>query len=131
MTQFSVLFATALVFSIAAMSADSGGVRDQVDLQLTDEVETLLDPPALREFAGLDVPVTAAAPAFGIGAPFIEIPPVIADGYRPLVDLDVLYGVAVAPVVPTPAYAAPPVDLVDDTPAVVASIWASPPLDAK
>jgi hypothetical protein len=54
----------------------------------------------------------------------------IEDGYTPLTDLDVLYGVAGPPVV-LPAHAAPLVDLVDDTPATFFSAWVNPPLDAK
>ena len=55
-------------------------------------------------------------------------------GYRPLTDLDALYGVAgppVAQVLPAPALDAPPDDLVDDTPALFVSAWAIPPPDAK
>ena len=49
------------------------------------------------------------------------VPLMIKDATGHSFDLDVLYGVGVAPVVvPTPAYAAPPVGLIDDTPALVA-----------
>lgn len=154
MSRFSVLMsATALVVAIAAMSAGGSGVKDVVDPNLTDEVEALVERSVLREYAGLGdrtpippapVPVAVAdatGAATGIpgsgtayfGAPFVEIPLVIDDGHTPLTDLDALYGVygAGLPAAAAPAHAAPPVDLVDDTPAMIAAAWLSPPLDAK
>ena len=50
----------------------------------------------------------------------------------PLADLEALYSAYGPPlVVPAPAHVAPPADLVDDTPAMIASVWSNPPLDAK
>ena len=144
MTRFSVLFGTAvLLLAIAAMSAGGSGIRDVIDPELTDEVEGLVGRSALREFAGLErtpIPAATSVPVDGgpvggsahVGAPFVEIPLVVEDGHAPLTDLDALYGVyGYGPVVPAPAHAAPPVDLVDDTPAMIASAWSNPPLDAK
>ena len=137
----TVLLGIALLAVIAAMSATGGGVRDQVDPELTTEVEALLAQSPLRDFAGL-APIAAEPPAEWrspyIGTPFVEIPlvvesgQVVSSGFLPLTDLDTLYGVDDPPVVPVqsaPALDAPPADLVDDTPAMIA--WASPPLDAK
>ena len=78
-------------------------------------------------------PATPIPPASGIGPAFVEIPLIIDDGHVPLSDLDALYGVDGAPVVvlPVPAHVAPPADLVDDTPAMIASVWDHPPLDIK
>ncbi|MDE0229263.1 MAG: hypothetical protein OXJ62_10490 [Spirochaetaceae bacterium] len=152
MTRFSVLLsATALVVAITAMSAGGSGIRDAVDPDLTDEVEALVEGSVLREYAGLGdrtpippapVPVAVAdalSVATGIpgsgtayfGAPFVEIPLVIDDGHTPLTDLDALYGVYDAGLPAAAAPAAPAVDLVDDTPAMIATAWLSPPLDAK
>ena len=150
MTRFSVLpGATALVVAIAAMSAGGSGIRDAVDPDLTDEVEALVEGSVLREYAGLGdrtpippapvpvaVDVATGIPGSGtayFGAPFVEIPLVIDDGHVPLTDLDALYGVydAGLPAAAAPAHAAPAVDLVDDTPAMIATAWLSPPLDAK
>ena len=134
-----------LLCSIGAMSAYGSGAKDQIDPALTDEVEALLEQSVLRDFAGLEP--TPIPPASGIGPAFVEIPLIIEDGHAPLTDLDALYGVyahvpladlealysAYGPplVVPTPAHVAPPADLVDDTPAMIASVWSNPPLDAK
>ena len=146
MKGFSVLFGMTLLLSIAAMSAAGSGVRDQIDPELTREVEAMLElhpleRSPLREFAGLPPLASEPAPPLEaapfIGAAFIERPPGIAagavPGYAPLTDLDALYGVSGPPVVvaPAPAFAEPPADLIDDTPAMVASVWANPPLDAK
>ena len=134
MTQFSVLLGIGLLAFIAVMSVDGSGVKDQIDPELTTEVEALLVQSPLREFAGL-APIVAEPPAAAvpyIGVPFVEIPLVVEAGYLPLTDLDVLYGVNGPPVVrvqPAPALDAPPADLVDDTPAMIA--WSNPPLDAK
>ena len=142
MKSLSVLLGIALLVSIAALRAGGSGVRDQIDPALTSEVEALLEQSPLREFAGLPPRVAEPAPpqeaAPFLGAAFIERPLGIAaghlpGGYRPLTDLDALYGVSGPPVVlvqPAPALDAPPADLVDDTPALVASAWAIPP-DAK
>ena len=137
MTRFSVLFsAVALVVAIAAMSAGGSGIKDVVDPDLTDEVEALVEGSVLREYAGLGrTPIPAAAPVpVDVGAPVVEIPLVI-DGYAPLTDLDALYGVygyslPAAAVLPAPAHVEPPVDLVDDTPAMIVAAW-NPPLDIK
>ena len=134
-----------LLCSIGAMSAYGSGAKDQIDPALTDDVEALLERSVLRDFAGLEP--TPIPPASGIGPAFVEIPLIIEDGHAPLTDLDALYGVyahvpladlealysAYGPplVVPAPAHVAPPADLVDDTPAMIASAWSNPPLDAK
>ena len=120
-----------LLCSIGAMSAYGSGAKDQIDPALTDEVEALLGESFLRDFAGLEP--TPIPPASGIGPAFVEIPLIIDDGHVPLSDLDALYGVHGAPVVvlPVPAHVAPPADLVDDTPAMIASVWDNPPLDIK
>jgi hypothetical protein len=141
----TVLF-TVLV--VVAMIAVAGGIRDAVDPELTAVVETLLDDSVMREYADLertpippapapiDHAAAAAAPvATGIptaapyGGAFIERV-YIEDGYAPLTDLDVLYGVAGPPVL-LPVHRALPVDLLDDTPATFFAAWANPPLDAK
>ena len=139
MAKFSVLLGTVLLAFIAVMGVDGSGVRDQVDPELTTEVEALLAQSPLREFAGL-APIAAEPPAEAfplIGAPFVEIPlvvesgQVVSSGFLPLTDLDTLYGVSGPPVIQVqsaPALDAPPADLVDDTPAIA---WVSPPLDAK
>jgi hypothetical protein len=140
----TVLF-TVLV--AVAMIAVAGGIRDQVEPELTAEVEALLESSPLRDYAGLErtpippAPATidhaaaAAAPvptgmptAAPYGGVFVERA-YIEDGYTPLTDLDVLYGVAGPSM--QPAHAAPLVDLVDDTPATFFSAWVNPPLDAK
>ena len=130
MTQFSVLLGLALL--IGAMSADGSGVKDQIDPELTTEVEAPLVQSPLREFAGF-APIAAEPPAEAvpyIGVPLVEIPLVVESGYLPLTDLDVLYGVNGPPVVQVqPALEAPPADLVDATPAMI--VWSNPPLDAK
>ena len=129
MTQRTVLF-WSILFSIAAMSADARGVKDQLDAQLTSEVETLVEQSVLREFAGLAPAPIPSPPVSGVGPAFVEIPLIIEAGRVPLADLEALYGVYGPPVVvPAPAHVAPPVDLVDDTPAMIA--WSNPPLDAK
>ena len=125
-----------LLCSIGAMSAYGNGAKDQIDPALTDEVEALLGESFLRDFAGLEptpILATPIPPASGIGPAFVEIPLIIDDGHVPLSDLDALYGVDGAPVVvlPVPAHVAPPADLVDDTPAMIASVWDNPPLDIK
>ena len=125
-----------LLCSIGAMSAYGSGAKDQIDPALTDEVEALLGESFLRDFAGLEptpILATPIPPASGIGPAFVEIPLIIDDGHVPLSDLDALYGVDGAPVVvlPVPAHVAPPADLVDDTPAMIASVWDNPPLDIK
>ena len=125
-----------LLCSIGAMSAYGSGAKDQIDPALTDEVEALLGESFLRDFAGLEptpILATPIPPASGIGPAFVEIPLIIDDGHVPLSDLDALYGVDGAPVVvlPVPAHGAPPADLVDDTPAMIASVWDNPPLDIK
>jgi hypothetical protein len=133
MKTLSVLLGIALLVSIGAMSAGGSGVRDQVDPALAAGVEELLAQSPLRDYAGL-API-APAPA---AAPYSDAPiiPMVIEagsvpgGYAPLTDLDALYGVDGPPVV-LPAPDAPPTDLVDDTPAMVATAWASPPLDAK
>ena len=149
MTRFSVLLsAAALVVAIAAMSAGGSGIRDSVDSDLTAEVEDLVAR-SLSEYSGLEhtplppaplppAPVAVAIdsapgvptgiPGSGaayVGALFVE------DGYLPLTDLDALYGVGGygAPAVVAPAHDAP-VDLIDDTPAMVVA-WGNPPPDAK
>ncbi len=136
MPKLAVLW-IALLCSIGAMSAYGSGAKDQIDPALTDEVEALLEQSVLREFASLEP--TPIPPASGIGPAFVEIPLIVEDGpmpggYVPLDDLDMLYGVygyGPPPVVaPVPAHVAPP-DLVDDTPAMIASAWSNPPLDAK
>ena len=147
MKAITVLFGTVLLLAVA-MSAAAGGIRGQIDPELTAEVEALLEDSPLREYAGLErtpippapVLIDNAAPGVpaGVpeaapyrGAPFVELA-FIEDGYLPLTDLDALYGVHGPPVVqvqPAPAFDAAPADLVDDTPAMVA--WANPPLDAK
>ena len=125
-----------LLCSIGAMSAYGSGAKDQIDPALTDEVEALLGESFLRDFAGLEptpILATPIPPASGIGPAFVEIPLIIDDGHVPLSDLDALYGVDGAPVVvlPVPAHVAPPADLVNDTPAMIASVWDHPPLDIK
>ena len=125
-----------LLCSIGAMSAYGSGAKDQLDPALTDDVEALLGESFLRDFAGLEptpILATPIPPASGIGPAFVEIPLIIDDGHVPLSDLDALYGVDGAPVVvlPVPAHVAPPADLVDDTPAMIASVWDNPPLDIK
>ena len=125
-----------LLCSIGAMSAYGSGAKDQIDPELTDDVEALLGESFLRDFAGLEptpILATPIPPASGIGPAFVEIPLIIDDGHVPLSDLDALYGVDGAPVVvlPVPAHVAPPADLVDDTPAMIASVWDHPPLDIK
>ena len=125
-----------LLCSIGAMSAYGSGAKDQIDPALTDDVEALLGESFLRDFAGLEptpILATPIPPASGIGPAFVEIPLIIDDGHVPLSDLDALYGVDGAPVVvlPVPAHVAPPADLVDDTPAMIASVWDHPPLDIK
>lgn len=143
MSRFSVLLsATALVVAIAAMSAGGSGVKDVVNPDLTDEVEALVERSVLREYAGLGdrtpiPPAPVAVDATGIpgggtayfGAPFFETALVI-DGPTPLTDLDALYGVYGGGL-PAAAAPAPPVDLVEDMPAMIATAWLSPPLDAK
>ena len=146
MPKFAVLLIP-LLCSIGAMSAYGSGAKDQIDPALTDEVEALLGESFLRDFASLEP--TPIPPASGIGPAFVEIPLIIKDGHAPLTDLDALYGVyghvpladldalysAYGPplVVPAaaPAHVAPPADLVDDTPAMIASVWSNPPLDIK
>ena len=145
MTRFSVLLsAVALVAAIAAMSAGGSGIRDSVDPDLTDEVEDLVAR-SLSEYAGLQrtpIPpapvavvvdsapgVPTGIPGSGsahVGALFVE------DGYLPLTDLDALYGVygSGLPTVAAPVHVEPPVDLVDDTPAMIVAAW-NPPLDIK
>ena len=124
-----------LLCSIGAMSAYGSGAKDQIDPALTDEVEALLGESFLRDFAGLEPTPIPATPLSNVGPAFVEIPLIIEDGHVPLHDLDALYGVyGYGPppvVVPAPAHAAPPVDLVDDTPAMIASAWRNPPPDAK
>ena len=66
MKGFSVLFGMTLLLAIAAMSAGGSGVRDQIDPELTSEVEAMLElhpleRSPLREFAGL--PPRTADPA--------------------------------------------------------------------
>ena len=136
MTQFSVLIGMALLFSIAALSVDGSGVKDQIDPELTAEVEALLErppvpePSPLRVFAGL-APIAAAAPdaaPYSGGAPFAAFTHV-EDGYRPLTDLDALYGVNGPPVVRVVETAPAPAELAGDAPVLIAS--ANPPPDAK
>ena len=139
MTRFSVLLsAAALVVALAAMSAGGSGVKDMVDPDLTAEVEGLVARSVLREYAGLQrTPIPPIPPSDGTpAAPVdVEIPLVIGDGHTPLTDLDTLYGVygyGLPPAaVPAPALSEPPTDLVDDTPAMIASAWSNPPLDIK
>ena len=156
MKRNTVLIGTAaLVLAIAAMSATGSGIRDVIDPDLTDEVEALVEGSVLREYAGLQrtpippspdgtpapVPVDNATgvvtgiPGSGsahFGAPFVEIPLVVGDGYTPLTDLDTLYGVygyrPPAAAVPAQPHGEPP--MVDDTPAMIAAAW-NPPLDIK
>ena len=149
MTRFTVLLSVAaLVLAIAAISAGGSGVRDVVDdviaPDLTDEVEDLVAR-SLSEYSGLErtpippapVPVVVdSAPGVPTGIPgsgsahvgalFVE------DGYLPLTDLDALYGVygSGLPPVAAPVHVEPPVDLVDDTPAMIVAAW-NPPLDIK
>ena len=148
MKTLSVLLGIALLAVIAAMSATGAGIRDQIDPELTTEVEALLEGSPLREYAGLErtpippapVPIGRAATAIRVPTGIPEAAPYraasvvelvfVEDGYTPLSDLDALYGVSGPPVVAS-ARAQPPADLVDDTPALVASAWANPPLDAK
>ena len=139
MPKLAVLLWITLLCSSGAMSAYGSGAKDQIDPALTDDVEALLERSVLREFAGLEpTPILAPVPpAAGVGGAFVEIPLIIEDGhvpggYVPLDDLDALYGVyGYGPpvVVPAPAHAEPP--MVDDTPAMIASVWSNPPLDAK
>ena len=142
MTRFSVLLsAAALVVALAAMSAGGSGVKDVVDPGLTAEVEGLVARSVLSEYAGLQrtpiPPSDDGTPSDGPpAAPVdVEIPLVIGDGHTPLTDLDALYGVygyGLPPAaVPAPALSEPPTDLVDDTPAMIASAWSNPPLDIK
>ena len=136
MPKLAVLLWITLLCSIGAMSAYGSGAKDQIDPALTDDVEALLGESFLRDFAGLEptpILATPIPPASGIGPAFVEIPLIIDDGHVPLSDLDALYGVDGAPVVvlPVPAHVAPPADLVDDTPAMIASVWDHPPLDIK
>ena len=136
MTQFSVLLGMALLFSIAALSVDGSGVKDQIDPELTAEVEALLErppvpePSSLRLFAGL-APIAAeppeAAPYSG-GAPFAAFTRV-EDGYRPLTGLGALYGVHGPPVARVVKTAPAPAEPAGDAPVLIAS--ASPPPDAK
>ena len=145
MKQLSVLFGMALLIAVVALSAGSG--RDQLDPERTGEVTTRLAQSPLREFAGLPPATAKAAPPAAaapfLGAAFIPRPLAIAAGsapvgavpvgYTPLIDVDALYGVHGPPAVlvrPAPAFT-PPADLIDDTPAMVAAVWANPPLDAK
>ena len=144
MKTLSVLLGTVLLVAVA-MSAAAGVIRDRIDPELTAEVEALLEDSPLREYAGLErtpippapatvVPIAAAATGIPEAAPyhggrFVERA-FIEDGYAPLTDLDAIYGVYGLPVV-QPALAAPPTDLVDDTPATFFSAWANPPPDAK
>ena len=137
MPKLAVLLWITLLCSIGAMSAYGSGAKDQIDLALTADVEALLEQPELSEFAGLE-PIH---PAAGIGPAFVEIPLIIDEGDVPLSDLDALYGVDGPPVVVLPAPVAPVVvavpvpapsdDLVEDTPAIIASVWSNPPLDIK
>ena len=146
MTRFSVLLsAAALVVALAAMSAGGSGVKDVIDPDLTAEVEGLVARSVLREYAGLErtpIPPSDGTPAplpvdgtAHVGVPFVEIPLVTGAGHTPLTDLDALYGVygyGLPPAAATaPAHSEPPADLVDDTPAMIASAWSSPPLDIK
>ena len=133
MPKLAVLLWITLLCSIGAMSAYGSGAKDQIDPALTDDVEALLEQSLLREFAGLEPTPIPATPLSHIGPAFVEIPLIIDDGHVPLDDLDALYGVDGAPVVvlPAPAHVAPPADLVDDTPAMIASVWDNPPLDIK
>ena len=136
MPKLAVLLWITLLCSIGAMSAYGSGAKDQIDPALTDEVEALLGESFLRDFADLEptpILATPIPPASGIGPAFVEIPLIIDDGHVPLSDLDALYGVDGAPVVvlPVPAHVEPPADLVDDTPAMIASVWDNPPLDIK
>ena len=98
MTQLSVLFWSTVLFSLAAMSADARGVKDQLDAQLTSEVETLVEQSVLREFAGLEPVPNPSTPVSGVGPAFVEIPLIVEDGHLPLVDLAALYGVYGPPV---------------------------------
>ena len=137
MPKLAVLLWITLLCSIGAMSAYGSGAKDQIDLALTADVEAMLEQPELSEFAGLE-PIH---PAAGIGPAFVEIPLIIDEGDVPLSDLDALYGVDGPPVVVLPAPVAPVVvavpvpapsdDLVEDTPAIIASVWSNPPLDIK
>ena len=136
--RLAVLLIT-LLCSIGAMSAYGSGAKDQIDLALTADVEALLEHPVLSEFAGLEP--TPIHQVSGIGPAFVEIPLIIDEGDVPLSDLDALYGVDGPPVVVLPAPVAPVVvavpvpapsdDLVEDTPAIIASVWSNPPLDIK
>lgn len=116
-------------------------VDDVVAPELTDEIEGMLDG-SLREYAGLEpTPIlssddgTPSSPVDRIptgvmahvGATFVEIPLVIEDGHFPLIDA--VYGVYGYGTPALPDAAAPPTDLADDTPALVA--WGNPPPDAK
>ena len=142
MTRFSVLLsAAALVVALAAMSAGGSGVKDVVDPDLTAEVEGLVARSVLREYAGLErTPIPPAPLAVDgtahVGGPFVEIPLATGAGHTPMTDLDALYGVygyGLPPAaMPAPALSEPPsADLVDDTPAMIASAWSNPPLDIK
>ena len=145
MTRFSVLLsAVALVVAIAAMSAGGSGIRDSVDPELTDEVEDLVAR-SLSEYAGLQrTPIPPAPVAVAVDSAPAAVTSIpgsgaahfgtlfVEDGYLPLTDLDALYGVHGygAPAVAAPVHAKPPVDLVDDTPAMIVAAW-NPPLDIK
>ena len=131
MKAHSVLFGMTLL-AVVVIGAGASGVRDQADPELAAEVEAMLAQSPLREFAGL-APIATEPPS--AAAPYRDAPiilKVVEAVYEPLTDLDALYGVNGPPVVqPAPARAQPPSDLVDDTPAMIASAWANPPLDAK
>ena len=128
MPKLAVLLWITLLCSIGAMSAYGSGAKDQIDPALTDDVEALLEHSVLSEFAGLEP--TPLHPASGIGPAFVEIPLIIEEGHVPLSDLDALYS-AYGPPLVVPAHVAPPADLADDTPAMIASVWDHPPLDIK